>query len=51
MAKEADKIITSMLVAAEATLLCRDFYLPIDLPIGIANGGPRLTVLTGWIMG
>ncbi|GEM_PF-4445768 len=46
MAQEADKIITSMSMAAEATLLRRDFYLPI----GMTNGGQRLTTLTRWIM-
>jgi hypothetical protein len=51
MTKEADKIITSMVVAAGATLPLGNFYLPINLAVGIAKGGPRLTGLTGWIMG
>ena len=51
MTKEADKITTSMVVAAGATLPFGDFYLPVNLAVGIAKGGPRITMLTGWIMG
>ena len=51
MTKEADKITTSMVVAAGATLPFGDFYVPVNLAVGIAKGGPRFTMLTGWIMG
>ena len=51
MTKEADKITTSMVVAAGATVPFGDFYVPVNLAVGIAKGGPRLTVLAGWIMG
>ena len=51
MTKEADKITTSMVVAAGATVPFGDLFVPINLAVGIAKGGPRLTVLAGWIMG
>lgn len=51
MTKDADKITTSMVVAGGSTVPFGDFYLPINVAVGIAKGGPRLTVLTGWIMG
>ena len=51
MTKEADKINTSMIVAGGATVPFGDFYLPVNLAVGIAKGGPRITILTGWIMG
>ena len=49
--KEVDKITTSMVVAAGATLPFGDFYVPVNFAVGIAKGGPRLTMLAGWIMG
>ena len=39
-----------MVVAARATLPFGNFYLPINLAVGITKGGLRLAVLTGWIM-
>ena len=49
--KDSQKITTSMVVAAGSTLPFGDLYVPVNLAVGIAKGGPRLTVLTGWIIG
>ena len=40
-----------MLVAAGATLPLGDFYVPVNLGLSLAKGGPRLTALMGWIVG
>ena len=42
---------TSMIVAAGATVPFGDLYLPVNMAVGIAEGGARFTVLTGWIVG
>lgn len=49
--KDADDFTTSMLVAGGATLPFGDMYVPVNLAVGIAEGGPRFTVLIGWIVG
>ncbi len=49
--KDSEDITTSMVVAAGATVPFGDLYVPINTAIGIARGGPRITVLTGWIIG
>ena len=41
----------SMVVAAGATVPVGSFYVPINTAIAFAPGGPRLTFLTGWIVG
>ena len=41
----------SMVVAAGVTLPVGSFYVPINTAVAFAPGGPRLTFLTGWIVG
>ena len=49
--KDSEDITTSMVVAGGSTLPFGDLYIPLNLAVGIAKGGPRITVLTGWIIG
>jgi hypothetical protein len=45
------KISRSMIVAAGTTIPVGDFYVPLNVAIGFAKGGPRVNVLMGWIVG
>ena len=38
-------------MAAGTTLPFVYFYVPVNIAVEIANGGPRLTTLAGWIVG
>ena len=49
--KDSEDITTSMVLAGGATLPFGDLYVPINLAVAVAKGGPRITVLTGWIIG
>ena len=49
--KDNRRITTSMVVAGGATLPFGDLYVPVNLAVAMAKGGPRITVLTGWIIG
>jgi len=49
--KDSEDVTTSMVVAAGATLPFGDLFVPVNAAVGIAEGGPRITVLTGWIIG
>ena len=49
--KDNRRITTSMVVAAGSTLPFGDLYVPVNLAVAMAKGGPRITVLTGWIIG
>jgi hypothetical protein len=42
---------TSMVVAGGATLPFGELYVPINLAVAFAEGGPRITTLVGWIIG
>jgi len=42
---------TSMVVAGGATLPFGELYVPLNLAVAFAEGGPRLTTLLGWIIG
>jgi hypothetical protein len=42
---------TSMQVAGGATLPFGDLYVPINVGVGLAEGGPRITTLLGWVVG
>ena len=42
---------TSMVVAAGTTLPFGDLYVPLNLAVAFAEGGPRITTLMGWIVG
>lgn len=41
---------TAMVVAAGATLPLGGGYLPLNLALSMAEGGPRITTLVGWIV-
>ena len=49
--KDTEQWTTSMLVAAGATLPFGDLYVPVNVAMGLAKGGPRVTALMGWIVG
>lgn len=50
--KEAvDDPTTSMLIALGATLPFGELYVPANVAVAFAEGGPRITTLLGWIIG
>lgn len=49
--KEGGDPTTSMVVAGGATLPFGELYMPINVAIAFAQGGPRITTLLGWIIG
>lgn len=49
--KDSQDPTTSMLVAAGATMPFGDIYVPLNLAVSMAEGGPRVTALMGWIIG
>ena len=49
--RDTEEWTTSMQVAAGATLPFGDGYVPVNLSMGLAKGGPRVTALMGWIVG
>jgi hypothetical protein len=42
---------TSMVIAAGATLPFGELYVPLNVAVAFAEGGPRITTLLGWIIG
>lgn len=46
--KDEKRITTSMIMAAGVTLPFDEIQVPVNLAVGIARGGPRITMLTGW---
>ena len=46
-----DEPTRSMIVATGATMPVGNLYLPVNLAVGIAKGGPRFTALMGWVVG
>ena len=48
--KDSDEPTTSMIVAGGATLPFGQIYVPLNMAVSIAQGGPRFTVLIGWIV-
>ena len=40
-----------MVVAAGTTLPFGDLFIPLNLAVAFAEGGPRVTTLMGWIAG
>ena len=42
---------TSMVVAAGTTMPFGDLYVPLNVAVAFAEGGPRITTLLGWIVG
>ncbi len=51
VSKDADEPTTSMLLALGATLPFGELYVPANLAVAFAEGGPRITTLLGWIVG
>jgi len=49
--KEGGDPTTSMVVAGGATLPFGELYIPMNLAVAFAQGGPRFTALLGWIIG
>jgi hypothetical protein len=49
--KEGGDPTTSMVIAAGATLPFGELYVPLNLAVAFAEGGPRITTLIGWIIG
>ena len=49
--KEGGPPSTSMVVAGGATMPFGQLYVPLNLAVAIAEGGPRFTTLLGWIVG
>jgi hypothetical protein len=46
----AEDISTSMLVAAGITLPMGELRLPMNVAVALAEGGPRITTLVGWVI-
>jgi hypothetical protein len=42
---------TAMVVAGGATLPFGDLFIPLNVAVSFAEGGPRVTTLMGWIVG
>lgn len=49
--RDSEDTTTSMVVAAGATMPFGDLYVPMNVAVAFAEGGPRLTTLLGWIVG
>ena len=49
--KEGGDPTTSMVIAGGTTLPFGELYVPINLAVAFAPGGPRITTLIGWIVG
>jgi hypothetical protein len=45
------KSTTSMVVAAGTTMPFGEIYVPLNVAVAFAEGGPRITTLIGWIIG
>lgn len=51
VARGQDEATTSMVIAAGATMPFGDLYVPLNVAVAVAEGGPRITTLLGWIVG
>ena len=49
--KEGGDPTTSMVIAGGTTLPFGELYVPINLAVAFAQGGPRISTLIGWIIG
>lgn len=49
--KEGGDPTTSMVMAMGATLPFGELYVPLNVAVAFAQGGPRFTTLMGWIIG
>lgn len=51
LSKDSDEPSTSVVVAGGATLPFGELYVPANVAVAFARGGPRITTLLGWIVG
>lgn len=49
--KDSSDPTTSMVIAVGKTMPFGDLYVPVNLAVAFAKGGPRITTLLGWIVG
>jgi hypothetical protein len=49
--REDAKPTTSMVMAGGVTMPFGDLYVPLNVAVAYAKGGPRITTLLGWIVG
>jgi hypothetical protein len=49
--KDTENYTSSMIVAGGATLGNNDIRIPVNVAVGMAKGGPRITTLLGWVIG
>jgi hypothetical protein len=50
ISKDNTELRTSMVVAGGATAPFGDIRIPVHLAVALAEGGPRITTLVGWII-
>jgi hypothetical protein len=48
---EAGNVTTSMLLAAGVTVPMGQLRVPLNVAVALAEGGPRITTLVGWVVG
>ena len=48
---QTNEVTTSAVAAVGATLPFGDIHVPLNTAFAFAKGGPRITFLTGWIIG
>ena len=48
---EGDSFTSSMLLAAGITLPMGELSVPMNVAVALAEGGPRITTLVGWVVG
>lgn len=46
----SEHLTTSMVAVAGATVPFGDVYVPLNVAVAMAQGGPRVTALAGWIV-
>lgn len=49
--RDSGETTSSMIFAAGATLPFGELFVPINFALSVAEGGPRMTALIGWIVG
>jgi len=49
--KDNGDVTTSIVFAGGATMPMGDIFIPLNLAVAVARGGPRITALVGWIVG
>jgi hypothetical protein len=48
---KSEKHTSSMVVAGGTSIPFGDMFIPLNLAVAMAEGGPRLTTLVGWVIG